>query len=320
MPNKRSERRARGKRRVRNREKGDPARRGGSGFRGYVADVKSAYDQWVEHDGTMMASAVAYYMALSFFPLLLVLISGLGLFFRLTHLGQDAERQVFQIISQHFSLGLEQQVRNAFAQVREGAAFNGPVGVIALLLSAMAVFAQVERAFERIWEAESGAATGMIASIKEVIFGRFRAFLMLLSLAVLMLAIFIVGIVLSGLQRYTEGTVPGVGYAWWVAEIGVNVLLNAGVFTLIYRALSKGPVRWREALQGGLLAAFVWEIGRQILSSYLVGSRYDSAYGVVGSFIAVMLWVYYGVTVLFLGAEYVHVLCRRSESAERKSF
>lgn len=261
-----------------------------------------------------MASAVAYYMALSFFPLLLVLIAGLGLFFRLTHLGQDAERQVFEIISQHFSLGLERQVRNAFAQVREGAAFNGPVGVVALLLAAMAIFAQVERGFERIWNAPPAAHLGVLASIKEVIFGRLRAFLMLLALGGLMLAVFVVGLAMSTLERYTAGVLPGASLAWRLAGIGVNVLLNAAVFCLVYRALSKAPVRWREALQGGFVAAVVWEIGRQVLATYLVGSRYDSAYGVVGSFIAVMLWVYYGVTVLFLGAEYVQVVCLRRQA------
>ena len=276
-------------------------------------DVQTAYSQWVEHDGTLLASAVAYYMALSFFPLLLVLIAALGLFFRLTHVGQDAERQVFEIISQHFSAGLEQQVRDAFAQVRAGAAYNGPLGVLALLLAAMAIFAQIERGFARIWHKETSAPSGVFASVKEIVFGRLRAFFMLLALGAVLLAIFVAGLVLSTLQRYSAGVMPAADPVWRIAGLGLNVLLNAAVFCLLYRTLSKAQVRWREALQGGIVASTVWEIGRQILSSYLVGSRYDSAYGVIGSFIAVMLWVYYGVTVLFLGAEYVAVISQRRQ-------
>jgi membrane protein len=60
------------------------------------------------------------------------------------------------------------------------------------------------------------------------------------------------------------------------------------------------------------LAAVVWEIGRMILAAFLIGNKY-SAYGVVGSFIAVMLWIYYASTVVFLGAEYVQVICRRCD-------
>ncbi len=52
----------------------------------------AAYDRWSRDDGPVMAAAVAYYIALSFFPLLLVLISGLGLFFRFAHTGQSTTR------------------------------------------------------------------------------------------------------------------------------------------------------------------------------------------------------------------------------------
>jgi uncharacterized BrkB/YihY/UPF0761 family membrane protein len=56
-----------------------------------------------------------------------------------------------------------------------------------------------------------------------------------------------------------------------------------------------------------MLAAAIWEIGRQILASLLIGTRYTAAYGVLGSFIGLMLWCYYGVAVLLLGAEYIEV-------------
>jgi uncharacterized BrkB/YihY/UPF0761 family membrane protein len=36
--------------------------------------------------------------------------------------------------------------------------------------------------------------------------------------------------------------------------------------------------------------------------------RYTSAYGAIGSFIALLLWCYYGISILFYGAEYVQVL------------
>ena len=49
-----------------------------------------------------------------------------------------------------------------------------------------------------------------------------------------------------------------------------------------------------------------------MLAAFVIGNKY-SAYGVVGSFIAIMLWVYYGSTVLFFGAEYVQTICSKSD-------
>jgi membrane protein len=77
--------------------------------------------------------------------------------------------------------------------------------------------------------------------------------------------------------------------------------------------LPKKFVCWKDAIRGGLLAACIWELGRFVLGAFLIGMRYSSAYGAVGSFIAILLWCYYGISILFFGAEYVQVLqLRRS--------
>jgi membrane protein len=88
------------------------------------------------------------------------------------------------------------------------------------------------------------------------------------------------------------------------------VSLNALLFTVIYRVLPKQSVRWRDALAGGVLVAIIWEVGQQLLAPLVIGEKY-SAYGVVGSFIAVMLWMYYASAVLFIGAEFVQILWRQ---------
>jgi membrane protein len=70
-------------------------------------------------------------------------------------------------------------------------------------------------------------------------------------------------------------------------------------------------VRWLDALRGGLLAAVIWELGREVLGVFLIGMRYTSAYGAIGSFIAILLWCYYGCSILFFGAEYVQAIENR---------
>jgi membrane protein len=70
----------------------------------------------------------------------------------------------------------------------------------------------------------------------------------------------------------------------------------------------KPRIRWWDAFHGGFLAALMWEAGRQALSAYLLHLNYPSAYGIIGSFIAVMLWAYYAALVVLFGAEYVRVI------------
>jgi membrane protein len=83
------------------------------------------------------------------------------------------------------------------------------------------------------------------------------------------------------------------------------VALNTLLFTALYKWLPRAPIRWKPALCGGLFAALAWELGRQLLASIVIGQKYTNAYGVVGAFIAILLWCYYAATIVFLGAEVV---------------
>ena len=87
----------------------------------------------------------------------------------------------------------------------------------------------------------------------------------------------------------------------------MTVGLNCLLFTVIYKILPKAAVRWRDAAAGGLLTALTWQIGQRVLESIVISNNY-SAYGVVGSFLAVMLWMYYASAVILLGAEFVRAL------------
>lgn len=270
--------------------------------------LPKAYQRWQKDDGPLMAAAVAYYAALSFFPLLLVLISGLGLVLQYTAWGQDAERQVLEAISDYASPEVRDSVATMLGRVQRNAALGGPLGIFALMFTAAALFAHFEKAFDRIWNVDAPGTKGILSATKSMLFTRLRAFLMLLGIATLILVIFIAGIVLSSVKDWSEGFLPYADWVWWVIEIGVSLTLNTCVFTLLYRLLPKVTVHWSEAFRGGLLAAGLWEIGRLLLAALIVGDKY-SAYGVVGSFIAVMLWIYVASNIVFLGAEYIQVIC-----------
>ncbi len=84
---------------------------------------------------------------------------------------------------------------------------------------------------------------------------------------------------------------------------------NALLLTVIYKMLPKAPVRWREALGGGVLAAVLWTVGQHVLLYLVVGEKY-SAYGVFGALIALMFWFYYASAAVFFGAEFVRALSR----------
>ncbi|HEV8069399.1 MAG TPA: YihY/virulence factor BrkB family protein [Planctomycetaceae bacterium] len=267
----------------------------------------AAYDRWSRDEGPVMAAAVAYYVALSFFPLVLVLISGLGLFFRFAHSGQSAHQAVLTLVESDLSPSARVAVEQALEQVRDRSTVHGPIALAMMLFSAIAGFVQLQQAFDRIGHVPRSASKGMVNAVRMVLFERLIAFLMLCGLALLVTAVFIGTMVLFAMEQYTTGILPGSQMFWRPLQSLVSFLTNTILFSLIYRSLPKSPAPFKYCLRGGLLAALIWEIGRQILAALLIGTRYTAAYGVIGSFIGLMLWCYYAVAVLLLGAEYIEV-------------
>lgn len=276
-----------------------------------------AYQAWQSDDGPLMAAAVAYYVGLSLFPLLLILIAGVGIVLQHTDAGQQARQQVVAAISEHVSPLLEKHLFRALESVQDSSAVSGYVGMFGVLLTALAGFAQFQAAFDRIWNVPAPVPKGLVAGMRRILIRRGIAFLMLLGLGLLVVAVFLIGLVLAHLRAYAHGLLPAADWLWGAVPAVATLLLNSLVLTLIYRWLPPVAVGWTEALRGGAAVALAWEVGRQILGAYLVRSPYSSAYGVVGSFIAILLWCYYAVAVVLLGAEYVQQLQRsaRDQSA-----
>lgn len=266
------------------------------------------YRRWQADDGPLMAAAVAYYAALSFFPLLLVLISGLGLVTQHTPWGRDAESQVLRAIEEYTSPSVRENVATMLEGVQRNAAVGGPLGVLALVFTAAALFTHFETAFDRIWNIESSETKGILRATRNALFTRVRAFLMLLGIGFLILTVFVSGMALSSLQVWSARLLPASGLLSRVLEIAASLGLNCVAFTLLYRLLPKVQVRWREAFRGALLAAAMWEAGRFVLTIVVIDDKYG-AYGVVGSFIAIMLWIYIASSIVFLAAEYIQVIC-----------
>ncbi len=86
----------------------------------------------------------------------------------------------------------------------------------------------------------------------------------------------------------------------------VVVYLTAAVaFTLIYRyGPSRERARWRWVVSGGFAAAVLWMAGSLGFSWYINNfTHFGVTYGSLGAMIGFMLWVWFSVTLILLGAE-----------------
>jgi membrane protein len=262
--------------------------------------------RWTRNDGNLLAASMAYYAAFSFFPLLMVLISGLGFALHFSSSAQGAQRELLDFISEHTGPVLAERVQDVLAEVQTRAPYSGPVGLITLLFGAIGILSQLESAFDKLWQAETPHDRGFGAAVRNALWNRLKAFLTLLGLGLVVIVAFVADLLLTAIRNRTQG-LPIDNSFWQWTQFALVVALNAAVLTLLYKLIPRVSVRWSHAACGGAIVAIVWQLGSQLVSRFITGDNY-SAYGVVGSFIAMMLWVYCASIVLFMGAQLVQVL------------
>ncbi len=283
----------------------------------YLLDVGStllaALRRWQADDASAMAACVAYYLALSLFPMFLLLIAGVGLVMRFTSLGHDAELQILEMVKDHCSETLQAQVREVLAQLRDHSVVGGPFGLATALLAAIGVFYQFEKAFDKIWRVTTHDKGGWQSTVRRIILRRIMAFTLFTCVGLAIVCTLAANVAIGALRQWMAQLHITGSVAIVFVDATATMLLNAIAFSVLYRWLPKRRPTWGHAFRGGLLVSVIWEGGRQFLGAFLIGMKYTTAYGAIGSFIALLLWFYWGVTILFFGAEYVKVLSQRHQ-------
>jgi membrane protein len=95
----------------------------------------------------------------------------------------------------------------------------------------------------------------------------------------------------------------------------LNFLLSFAVvtalFAMIFKVLPDTKMHWRDVWLGAAVTALLFTVGKSLIALYLGRAGATSVYGAAGSFVLLLLWVYYSTQILFVGAEFTEVYSRR---------
>jgi membrane protein len=245
---------------------------------------------------TDWAAALTYYGVLAIFPMLIVLVSVLGLIGTsatqplLTNLGQVAPGPAQQIFSS--------AIKNL--QSSQGAAgVLFVVGLLGALWSASGYVAAFMRASNSIYDIEEGRPIWKTAPVRVGV----------TLVLVILLAVTAVGVIATGGLAKQIGNVIGVSgtalTVWDIAKWPVLLLLVSLMFSILYWAspnVKQPGFRW--VTPGGLVAVVVWVIASAAFALYVAGfSSYNKTYGALAGVIVFLVWLWISNIAVLLGAE-----------------
>ncbi len=276
--------------------------------------VKDIFATFLANRPFQLAAALGYYTLLSMAPLLLLLIGAAGLIFS----QQAAGGQLVHYIEQVMGHQQAQAVQSIIAKAgnHHTDVVSTIIGIVFLLFGATTVFAHIQSALNQIWDIKAVPRHGVIWRL---IRARLFSLGVVLAMLFILLASMLVSTVLAGLHDYFVALFPGAGVMLHVIYGLVLFAIVTVLIGLVFRYVPDATIGWREAWIGALITSGLFTAGKYTLDLYLSHSRFSSSYGVAGSLILVVIWVYYTSLILFLGAAVTQVYARRFGTRIRPS-
>lgn len=257
--------------------------------------------QFIMHDNPSQAAAIAFY---SLFALAPTLVFGVALANWIFGPGesQDAlEATLAEIFTADQAQTLMAIVEGP--PLTSGNALVTTAAILLLLYGASAAFVQLRLALNTIFGL---TAETLHEQVHTTLMGRLLAAAFVILVGLLEIAFIAANETLQWVATKFDNVEK-------VAWLSVEALqwLNRGLSWLIVGLLFAGllkflPMRspaWKHVIPGAIVSLILFELGKIVLGFYLTRAVIATAYGASSSLVAIMIWMYYSVQTLLLGAE-----------------
>jgi len=271
-----------------------------------ISLFRQALADWNEDNAPRLAAALAYYVAFSLAPLLVLTIALAGFVLQEAFVREE----VLALVSDAMGASAGAFVGELIDGLRQPQAglISTLLGLAALLLGALGAFEQLKSALNTVWDVPRAEIPG---GVRGFLLSKLLSFGMVLMIGFLLLVSLVLTTILSAIEGYTVSLLPGAEIAMRVGNALFSYALVVLLFALIFRFLPDIRLEWRDVWVGALVTALLFNLGKFVLGLYLANSGATSAYGAAGSFVLILLWIYYSAQIVLFGAEFTQVYARR---------
>jgi len=264
--------------------------------RAWPAVLKRTLKEYKADNLPDLAAALTYYGVLAIFPMLIVLVSILGL------IGNSVTQPLIDNLGKVAPGAAKQIFTSAIHNIQSNQGTAGVlaiVGLLGALWSASGYVGAFMRASNVIWDVEEGRPIWKTIPVR----------LGVTVVTLLLLTAGAIAVTFTGGLAKQVGNVIGVGSTavqiWDIAKWPVLIVLVAVMLAILYYAapnVKQPGFHW--VTPGGLLAVLLWIAASALFALYVASfSSYNKTYGALASVIVFLVWLWITNTVILLGAE-----------------
>lgn len=259
-----------------------------------------------------MSASLAFYTALSLAPLLVLLLTSVSL------INLEFREQLLSQIQGLVGAKASELIREIARNVDERPDIRnlaGILGLLVLLFSAGAIFGDLRGSLNRIFEAHKKEAAKDETFLQST-WQLLKKKLFNMGMVLTFVFISIISLIVStGLSFYLNSSEQWFGQ---LVNFGISLAVFWLLFSALYYFLPDAEISKKTAGTSGLVTALLFSLGKTAIGLYLGQSAAASLYGAAGSFVVLLMWVYYSSAVIFLSAEIAYQF-NRKEAHEKNT-
>lgn len=274
--------------------------------------VAAAARGWFDDDAMSLGAAIAFYTIFSLAPTAILVTALAGLAF-----GEEAAQgALVEQLSRLIGPEPAQTVQGLIASAgnRQTGVWASVVGVATIVVGATTVFAELLTALNRVWKAEPPAES----TVTWLVTVRLKALALIAAIGFLLIVSLVVSAALAVFGTWVGRYLPALPALLWIVDVVTSWMVLTVLFALIYRVLPDTRIPWMDVWFGAAITALLFAVGKFLIGFYLGTSGVATVYGAAGSFVLVLLWVYYSASIFLFGAEITRAYSERVGSRSRR--
>lgn len=261
--------------------------------------IKDAFNGFLEHKVLKMSAALAYTTMFSLGPLLLVILFLSDIFF-----GREAiEGTIFNQIKNFVGPASANQIQNMIENLAlsNDGTLTGIIGVVTLLIGATSVFAEIQDSINTIWGIKPKKKSGFWLYLK----ARLLSFGVIGSFGFILLVSLGISTIMDSISdRFFSQFSDSIFYIAYISNSLLTFIIISSLFGAIFTILPDAEIKWKQVKLASFTTAILFMFGKFLISFYISNSNLQDVYGAAGSFVILMVWVYYSSVILYFGAEF----------------
>ena len=257
---------------------------------------------FINDNGLKLSASLAYYTVFSIAPLLILIISLVGLFMP----ADVATGRLYPQMAHYIGVQAATEVQDILKNLKlAGRSFTGvTIGVATLLLGASSIFIEIQDSLNIIWRVKAKPKRGWLKLIQN----RFLSFSLIIGVGFLLLVSLIINLVMNALSTWIERFLHAITTLLIKGiNLGITFISISVLFGIIFKFLPDVKIKWKDVRSGAFFTAVLFMIGQYAINLYIQYTAKTSAYGAAGSILVILAWIYYTSAILYIGAEYTQV-------------